>query len=162
MNRTICAREDQTSAAVFSGTLNAEITWHAQQCPVCADILLVSEFLHEDTARTAHEQPPLPDPGLIWQKADLRAHQEAVRRALRPIRFMKIIAIVAFVCSPALRWLLPIAGEATASWWKTLDLNLLFVWKFWPVTTSEVTPLVGFSGTIVLLALGSWYMLRQE
>ena len=162
MNRTICAREDRTSAAALSGTVDAEITSHAQQCSICLDILLVSEFLREDSTGAAHERPPLPNAGLIWQRAWLQANQEAVRLALRPIRFMKIIAVVAVVCSPALGWLLPIAKELLSSWSLNLDVNVSFARSIWPTTTSQVTILLGFAAATILLSLSSWYMVRQE
>lgn len=161
MNRANCEKEGQTSAAIQGGTVSPEIASHAQHCAVCSEILLVGEFLRKDVGVSVHEVP-LPDPNLIWQKAQRRATQEAVRRALRPIRFMKIIAFIAFVCSPWLRWLLPVGRELSASWSKAFDVNLAFVSKAWPATESEVMLLVGFSGTIILLALSSWYMLREE
>lgn len=162
MNPAICEREKQTFSAICGGTISQEIFSHAQRCPACSEILMVGELLHASGTLTDHERVALPDPGLIWRKAQWKATQKAVHTALRPIRFMKIIACVAFGCSPWLRWLLPIKQELSASWSRAIDLNLSFVSKAWPATGSEVMLLVGFSGTIVLLALSSWYMLREE
>jgi predicted anti-sigma-YlaC factor YlaD len=161
MNQAICEREAQTAAAVHSGTIDHEIAAHARQCPVCSDILLVNEFLRENAALD-QERTALPDAGLIWQKAQSRANQQAMRLALRPIRFMKIIAVVAFACSAWLRLLLPIGKELLASWSRSLDLNLGFASKIWPTMANESTILLASSGTLVLLGLSSWYMLRQE
>jgi len=162
MSRVICEREDQTVAAIRSGAIDDETASHAQRCPACSDILLVSEFLREDGALADHEQTALPDASHIWEKARLRAQQEAVRLALRPIRFMKIIAIAAFACSPWLRLLLPIGREFVASWSRAFDFNFAFVLRVWPASTNEAVMLLGSSGTIILLALSSWYILRQE
>jgi len=173
MNRPICEREDQTAAAIRSGligggtidggTIGDEIATHARGCPICAEILLVGEFLHANADLADHERTLLPDPAILWQKTRRQATQQAVRRALRPIRFMKIIACVAFACAPWLRWLLPMARELAAPWSQAFDLNLAFLSKPWPATASQSTLLVGLSGTtILLLALSSWYMLRQE
>jgi hypothetical protein len=160
--RSICKREEQTSAAVRSGTISDEIAEHYRQCPVCSEVLLVAEFLQTNAILAADERTSLPDPARVWQKAQHRATEQAVRRALRPIRFMKLIACVAFLCSPWLRWLLPLGRELSASWSKVFDLNLNFASKPWPFSPSEITFLIGLSGTIVLLALSSWYMLREE
>jgi hypothetical protein len=162
MNRVFCEREDQTAAAIRSGAVHDEIASHARHCPACSDILLVSEFLREDCALADHEQTALPDPSHIWQKARLRSRQEAVRLAMRPIRFMKIIAIVAFACSPWLRLLLPIGREFAASWSKAFDLNLAFVSKVWPAAANQAAILLSFGAATILLSLSSWYMLRQE
>jgi len=162
MNRASCEQEDQTAAAIRSGAIGDEIAAHAEHCPACAETLLVAEFLRTNDALSDHERTALPDPAIIWQKARRQANQQAVRVALRPIRFMKIVACIAFACSPCLHWLLPIGRELTASWWKAFDLNLAYVSKPWPATATEAALLLGFSGTIVLLALSSWYMLRQE
>lgn len=160
MNRTSCEKEDQTSAAVLSGTLDAEIASHAEHCPVCSDILLVAGSLNENHADA--ERPALPDPSLIWRKARSQARQEAVRVALRPIRFMKIIAILAFACSPWLRLMLPIGRELSASGTRTLDSASAFVSKISLSAPMETTLLFGFAGTAVLLVLSSWYLLRHE
>ena len=162
MNRAICEREDQTAAAVRSGIMDPEIASHARQCRVCADVLLVTELLREGGALTDHEQIPMPDAGLIWQNAQSRATQESMSLALRPIRFMKIIAVVAFACSPWLRLQLPLVRQLASSWSPTLDLNFAFTSRLWPVLANESTILLASTGTVVLLGLSSWYMLRQE
>lgn len=162
MTRTTCEQEDHTLAAVLSGTVNAEITSHAEQCTVCADILLVTDFLREDRALAAGEGATLPNPGTIWHKAQLRATEELMSRALRPIRFMKIIAIVAFLTLPWLRSLLPIARELVSSWTRNLDFNLEFAPRIWPVSTTQVAILLGFAAATILLSLSSWYLVRQE
>ena len=162
MTRTICGREDHTSAAVLSGTVNAEITSHAKQCTVCADILLVTEFLREDKALAANECTALPNPGAIRHKAQLRATQEAVSRALRPIHFMRIIAIVAFLSLPWLRFILRIARQLISSWTPNLDFNLVLSPKIWPTTTTQLAILLGFAAATILLSLSCWYLVRQE
>lgn len=161
MNRVICEREDQTAAAIRSGAIDDEAASHAQHCPACSDILLVSDFLRDDGALADHEQTALPDASHIWQKARLRAQQEAVRLATRPIRFMKIIAIAAFACSPWLR-LLPIGRELSASWSRAFDFNFAVVSKVWPAEANQAAILLGFGAATILLSLSSWYMLRQK
>ena len=162
MNRVICEREDQTAAAIRSGAIDDETASHAQHCPACSDILLVSEFLREDCVLADHEQTALPNASHIWQRARSQAQQEAVRLAMRPIRFMKIISIVAFACSPWLRLLLPIGRELAASWSRAFDFNFAFVSKVWPTAANQAAVLLGFGAATILLSLSSWYMLRQE
>jgi hypothetical protein len=162
MNRKICEREEQTSAAVLRGAIDPEIAPHAQRCTACSDILLVGEFLRNEGSLADGEQNAVPDPGLIWRKAQQRAAQRAVRLALRPIRIMTALACLAFVCSPWLRLLLPLAQSVASSFSGTLDSNLMFFSKAWPTTPNQSVLLLAVFGTIVLLGMGSWLMLREE
>lgn len=162
MKRAICEREDQTAAAVRGGTVTLEIASHARQCAACAEVLLVAEFLREGSALADHERIAVPDAGVVWSAAQTRASQEAVHIALRPIRFMKIVAVIAFACSPWLRLLLPVVRETASSWSRALDFNVVTALRVWPTLANESTIILASSGTLVLLALSSWYMLRQE
>jgi hypothetical protein len=161
MNRGFCEREDQTSAAARSGVIDRETALHAQECAVCSEVVLVSKLLNEEAVHP-DERIAIPDPTFIWQTARLRVNQEAIRLALRPIRYMKILALVAFACSPWLRLLLPIGRELAGSSARVMDSNLAFASRLWPTMASESTILLGSLGTIILLGLSSWYMLRQE
>lgn len=162
MTRTTCEREDHTTAAVLSGPVSAEVVAHARECAACSEILLVTEFLRENQTLAAHKRPTLPDASAIWHKAQQRATQEAVRRALRPIRFMKIIAIFAFLASPWLRFLVPIGRDSFSSLSRSFDFNLSLAPRMWPSTTSQLAILLGFAAATILLSLSSWYMVRQE
>jgi len=162
MNRSICEREDQTAAAVRAGTIDSEIASHTRQCAACAEVSLVTKFLREGNTLAEFEHIPMPDAGRIWAKANLRATQEVVRMVLRPVRFMKIIALIAFACSPWLRLVLPIVRQLSSLWSRALDFNIAFAPKLWPVMANESTILLASTGTLVLLGLSSWYMLRQE
>jgi len=142
--------------------MDHENSRHAQECPFCSDIVLVSKFLNDNATLSDRERRALPGPALIWQKVHLRAKKEALRVALRPIRYMKVLAFVAFACSPWLRLLLPIGRELAASWSRTVDLNLASGSKVWPIMANESTVVLGALGTLILLGLSSWYMLRQE
>jgi hypothetical protein len=162
MKRSICEREDQITAAVFCGAIDSEIASHAQRCTACSDILMVGEFLRNQGSLADRVQNALPDPGLIWGKARQRAAQRAVRLALRPIRIMTVLACLAFVCSPWLRLLLPLVQSLASSFSGTLDSNLVFFSKAWPTTPNQSVLLLAVFGTIVLLGMASWLVLREE
>ena len=160
MNRDFCEREDQTSAAARSGTIDGETALHARECAACSEIVLVCELLNKNAVHP--ERIAIPGPTFIWQKARLRVNQEAIRVALRPIRYMKILALVVFAGSPWLRLLLPLGRELAGSSARVMDSNLAFASRLWPTMANESTILLGSLGTIILLGLSSWYMLRQE
>lgn len=162
MNREFCEREDQMSAAIRSGTVDRESALHVQHCAVCSEIVRVSKFLNDEAVLADQERTALPDPSFLWQKGRLRKIQRAVRLATRPILYMKIIACLAFACSPWLRLLLPIGREWMASWPRPFELSFFSTSKFWPSMASESAVLLATLGTLILLGLSSWYMLLQE
>ena len=162
MNRLRCEREEQTSAATVSRAIEPEIMAHAQDCRDCSDILLVGEFLQNDSLLTDREQVSLVNPGLIWRKAQQRETQRAIRLALRPIRWMTVLACVAFVCSPWLRLVLPVFQDLGSSSSKFLSSELVTLSRIWPAIPNETMILLVMSGTIILLGLSSWLMLREE
>ena len=124
--------------------------------------MLVAEFLRNNRTLVDHERTDLPDPGLIWRKAQWRANERAVRMASRPIRWMTVLACIAFACSPGFRLVLPLAQDVASSWSRTLDFNLVSLSKIWPTTPNEPIILFAVSGTMILLAFSSWLILREE
>ena len=162
MNNILCEREDQTSAAVRNGTVDRETALHAQQCPACSEILLVGELLRDAGTLTDQERTMLPDAALIWKQAQTRASRQAVQLALRPIRFMKIIAVVAIFAVPWLRSLLLNSNEWMGSWMRNLNPDLISIPRLWPASAYQGEILLGFAAATVLLTLSSWYMVRQE
>jgi len=155
MNHILCERQDQTSAAARNGTVDRETALHAQQCPACSEILLVGELLREHSALTQQERIVLPEAGLIWKQAQTRASREAVQLALRPIRFMKIVAVVAIFAVPWLRSLLPTTSEWMSSLMGNLNSDLISI-------PHQAEILLAFAAATVVLTLSSWYMVRQE
>jgi hypothetical protein len=55
MNEHFCEKEQQVVAALCGSSRDGEILGHAGRCPVCSEVLLVSEFLRESTQLAAHE-----------------------------------------------------------------------------------------------------------
>lgn len=161
MNPPICEREDETSAAARSGMSDPELVRHAENCPACSDIMLVNGLFDQTAPLAGHELSALPDPDLIWRKAQSEARLEALRLAVRPIRWMKSVALIAFACSPWLRLIIPIGRELVISGSKRLDSAHLELSNISLSTSTETTIVFGLSGTILLLGLSTWYMLRE-
>ncbi len=87
MNRSHCEREQEVVRAVRSGrwpgAADEALRRHALSCPVCAEVALVAEFLRREEA--LESSVALPDPGLLWWKAEILAQREARERAAQPI-----------------------------------------------------------------------------
>ena len=103
--RADCTREqdvlDALAARRWPGRCEAELLTHVSQCSICADIVAVVQPIGE-----VHEElwtsMQVPSASTVWWRAQLRAQQEATRRASRPITIVQVAAaIVAFVATAA-------------------------------------------------------------
>lgn len=78
-----------------------EIVAHALTCAVCGDVVAVAWAMQRDEAAAEAEvlattpmhHGVVPDATLVWWRAQLRAHEDAGRRAARPIALVQGIGI---------------------------------------------------------------------
>ena len=122
MSRVECPFEDDALAAVTSnrwpGRADAALREHVATCAICADIIAIAPLLGED-GDIARSQAALPDAGLVWWRAQMRARAEAARAAVRPITVAQAVGLAAAV---------GVAGAvfgATATWFQS-GLQSLF------------------------------------
>ncbi len=76
-------------------------------CPQCGPLVMLAEQIRhefEDTRREAR----VPTPEIVWWRAQMRAREEAARKAARPIVFTQALAIAAL-----LGMLISFAGRLT-------------------------------------------------
>ena len=87
-----CRRESEVVAAVGCGRwperCPGDLRDHVGSCEVCSQVLEVALALH-DERESAYRQADIPSAGLVWWRAELRARQEAMRAASRPITFVQ-------------------------------------------------------------------------
>jgi hypothetical protein len=65
-------------------------------CPECGPLVALAQQIRrefEHTTRTAR----VPTPEIIWWRSQMRARQEAARKAARPILFTQALAIAALI-----------------------------------------------------------------
>ena len=65
-------------------------------CAICTDIIAIAPLLAED-ADVARQQANVPDAGLVWWRAQMRARAEAARTAVRPITVAQAVGFAAAV-----------------------------------------------------------------
>jgi hypothetical protein len=165
MTENYCDKEQELVAALQGETLNAELLSHAGKCPVCLEVLLVAEFLREESVCLDREIIP-PDATVIWRKAQARAREEALAKATLPIRVARTCTyVLAILAAP---WIV-LEFSARPSWLPDLGLQHLT-----SINLSSIAPtpswlaaltgtmLVGITATFLGIALSSWYMLREE
>lgn len=149
-----CEKEPVVVAALLAGALPDELLIHVSVCEVCTEVAQVSQALLQEVA-PAPEELLLPDASLVWRRAEALAKQQAIAKATRPIRIARICACVAaFVALP---WLAPTLLNSMptfANHMSTLDRT------FTDALTG--TTLLGMVGSLILISLSSWYVLRQE
>ena len=87
MRLIACPREKEISAELASGhwphAVAADLLAHSRACSRCGELLLVSQAFRQARQATA-AQVPLPAPGMLWWRAQLRGRGEAVQKLERP------------------------------------------------------------------------------
>jgi hypothetical protein len=76
---------------------DAELRAHSAACPICAETVRVAGALADAAAESRAELAAgvLPDAGLVWWRAQMRARREAALAAGRPITAMQVLAFAA-------------------------------------------------------------------
>ncbi len=96
-----CPHEKEIAQATRTGEWKPDLTLHRQQCPICVEVFQVAGSVQ--TLLTLPESTrPLPDPDLIWFRAQLMKLQSAEARILRPLLVADISASVTSVATVAL------------------------------------------------------------
>jgi hypothetical protein len=148
-----CEKEQAVVAALLAGALPDDLLSHVKVCEVCTEVAQVSRALSQEVAPSADELR-LPDPSLVWKRAEALAKQQAIAKATRPIRIARICACVAALV--ALPWLAPIFLNSMPA----LEHHLWTMDRTFSALTSTI--LLGAGASLILISLSSWYVLRQE
>ena len=102
---TECAHEREMLDLVLSerwpDRCDPDMVAHAAECDVCRDVVAVAIAMRDDESLVeagivaASPQHPsvVPDATLVWWRAQLRAHEDAGRKAARPIAMVQGIGI---------------------------------------------------------------------
>ena len=110
-------------------------------CPQCGPLVVLEEEIRrefEDTRREAR----VPTPEIVWWRAQMRAREEAARKAARPILFTQALAIAALI-----GLLVSVAGRITLTSISWSDIGLPVV-----AQTTSLLPIAIVAGCWVVLA----------
>lgn len=158
MNTQYCEKEQTVVMALRSGALPHDLLLHVGNCRVCSEVLPVMESL-QDQATFAQHEPHLPNPALIWRRAQGLAREKALARATLPIRIVRICAnVVAILVMP---WLVFALLKLPLG---TPDLGLRHlptINRAWSAALTGTT-LLGVTAALICVSLSSWYMLREN
>jgi len=156
MSTRTCPRESDVLDAVSAGRwpdrAPADLRAHAGTCPICAALGTVAAALR-DEHDAEWSAARVPDAGVLWRRAQLRARAEAARIATRPIAAAQGVALacaaglaVAFL-GAGLAWITPWLDWLAASV-STLGADAL-----------TVTAVASLAGRAVALAFTIWIVL---
>jgi hypothetical protein len=103
-----CPREsdvlDALTSARWPHRVNRELARHVEACAICTDLVVVAAAMRDEQA-VAWQQTNIPSSGQVWWRAEMRARQEAIREASRPIAIAQgVAALLALGLTAAAGW----------------------------------------------------------
>ncbi len=145
MRQIECAFESEVVMAVVQSRwpdrADAELREHVKTCEICADVAAVAgaiECALEESAACVAFPGTLPDSGLVWWKAQMRARREAVAAAGRPIT---AVHLAAFACAVGL---LGACIGATSSWFQGA-----LKWAWAGITGIDIKAIVPYVAALI-------------
>lgn len=94
MRRVECEFEADALAAGLQGRwpdrVDHELFTHVAACPICSDVVALGPAFEEARQET-RVAAQLPNAGLVWWRAQVRARREASDKAMTPISFTQMI-----------------------------------------------------------------------
>jgi hypothetical protein len=147
MNRSGCERESDMVQALRTGLLSPELRGHVLSCAVCAETQAVGEaMLRSVSEKSAEMEPPAAE--LVWRRAEALKKEIALRRATRPLIFMRALGVAYVVLSAA--WFVH-------SIWRSDWMELLSRWNvLWGEATSFAAAMA-----VLAIVIGAGYLLRD-
>ncbi len=90
-------------------------------CPQCGPLVALAQQVRQEFERTTQESR-VPTPEIVWWRAQMRAREEAARKAARPILFTQALAIAALI-----GLLVSVAGRLTLPAFSFVEMSPLSV-----------------------------------
>jgi len=103
MNQTDCFYEDAVAAAVRTGQWNESLATHLLGCAVCRGVHESSRWMHA-LAQNSQPQTDLPDPHVIWLRAQFAQRQAVAERTHKLAQWVEIACIIVVAAGVAV-WL---------------------------------------------------------
>ena len=91
------------------------------ECPQCGPLVALAEQIRQEFEHTKR-QARVPTPEIVWWRAQMRAREEAARKAARPIVLTQALAIAALI-----GLLISLAGRLTLPAFSFAEMSSLSV-----------------------------------
>lgn len=139
-----CRHEPHVLRAAVENQWTDALREHVKTCSDCASAALAAPFMTR-FARVDERRGKLPDPNVLWLKAQLLANTAAAQRAGRPLNVLQMIAYVVVA-----------GGWAAVLTWKWAELQRWLL-AFTPLQMAQnmshsTTMSITFLLTVVVLA----------
>lgn len=139
-----CRYEPNVIRAAGDNDWSEALRAHVQTCSTCSAAASAAPFM-QSLSRIDERQRKLPDPALLWLKAQLLRNTAMADRAMRPLNIVQIVSYLAVA-----------AGWAAVVTWRWSDLQR-WLFGFTPTHMvqgiTQTSPLsITFLLTIVILA----------
>jgi hypothetical protein len=100
VRRLDCPHEPDVLEAVYTNRwpdrVEPDLRAHVETCQICRDVLTIAPMLEAEADLTRAEAT-VPEAGLVWWRAQMRAREEAARTAVRPITVAQAVGLAAAV-----------------------------------------------------------------
>lgn len=147
---------DLVAVGQWPARADAALRTHVTTCASCTEVAAVAVAVREwDEAGPAVH---VPDASVVWFRAQMRAREEALRKASRPVLVAQLAAVV--VVLAAVAWVGPGWSWLTSSWpdWSpSVPTFSVDIQAWWPeLPTRESLESWGVFGWAILAAGVAW------
>jgi hypothetical protein len=155
MTQLRCPHESDVCRAVRIGFWSTGLREHADACPVCFEVCVVTEALLEESARI-RTTTKVPDSAYVWMEARRRARLHLRHRANLWFRALRALTVIYVVASFA--WLVSHAAAPASGLWRPS-----FHADFASLLTGPAEAVAGGGALLAALCItmGTWYLLRE-
>lgn len=154
-----CERDVLDLVAIGQWPARADHTLraHVAACATCAEVAAVATAVREWADEGEVSAVKVPDASVVWYRAQVRAREDAARRASRPVLVAQVVAVVAVAL--AVFWMGPsvslsLSMPDVSGWWAALpglpSLPAL------PEVSTDSLSRFSWLGWAALAALGAW------
>ena len=148
MNQSRCERGSEVVSALRTGSRTDELDNHLKVCAMCAETVQIAGSLLQYAASLRAEHPPAAA-DRIWLRGQVRKQELALKRATRPLLFMRVLSIV---------WVVACAAWLLHSFWRFDSQTLIRGWN----ATGTETAGVGAAIAALCIVIGAGYLIRDD
>ena len=156
MKSYFCSRQERVTAVIQAGQwpegCDPELRAHVEACQACSDLVLVAQAFQQSGKAALQVTRPLPFPGIIWWRAQIRKRNAAMERVILPVAIAEGVAVMVLL----------LAIAALVAWQHASLTNWLS--SIWPFSGSTDLPslLTWGAGTLVILVGFAVYLLHAK
>ena len=114
MSHTSCSEESAVARAIRNGEWNESLEGHVRGCGTCRSVRQAAQWMQALAPASqlgASEQTNLPDPQVLWLRAQISERQQAAERAHRILQWVEIVCAMV-ICAGLGVWLVRDWSEA--------------------------------------------------